>query len=196
LDPPNPNHKKKLRKVVSEVRDPNPLPKKPTQHYSTSIMLPMPDEIVSKHGKKRPLPKKLPSIKSKDSNRSLLSSENSFSRIKANDQVIENLQTTTQGNFATGQSTNDDEPIDRCEPHNKSSFKKSPANVFKSQNSLNFGDKENVDYAMSRQMLEVLEYWNSHKKQSFMMNENVQKVIEIVKLAILEKQKFMKIIHN
>lgn len=45
-------------------------------------------------------------------------------------------------------------------------------------------------------MLEVLEYWNSHKKQKFMMNDNLQKVIEIVKLAILEKQKFMKIIHN
>jgi hypothetical protein len=91
---------------VSEVIDPNPNPhfhpKKPSQHHSTGIMLPMPDEIVSKHSKKRPLPKKLPLIKSKDSNRSLLSSGNSFSKLKASDQVLENLHTTTQGNFATG----------------------------------------------------------------------------------------------
>lgn len=74
-----------------------------------------------------------------------MSSENSFSKLKASDQVLENLQTTTQGNFATGYSTGDDESIDRCDPHNESSFKKSPENVFKSQNSVNFCDKENVD---------------------------------------------------
>ena len=159
-------------------------------------MLQIPDEIVFKPGKKRPGPKNLPSIKIQESYRSPKSSENSFDRMKSADQVIENPETTTQGIFATGLSTNDDEPIDRCDPHNESSFKKSPAGVLKSQRSVNLGDKENGDYAMSGKMLEVLEYWNYHKKQSFMMNENVQRVIEIVKLAILEKQKFMKIIHN
>ena len=64
--------------------------------------------------------------------------------------------------------------------------------VFKTHNGVTFIEKENFDYAMNPLMIEILEYWNENKNQYFMMNENVQKIIEIVKLAILEKQKFMK----